>query len=55
MVQQIYQLALGQGHGKGGGGEEWREGGREEMKWWWGGGWGRDGWMDEADLATVME
>lgn len=49
MVQQIYQLALGWGHGKGGSGEE-EKGGREEVKWEGGG-----GRMDEADLATVME
>lgn len=50
MVQQIYQLALGWGHRKGGSGEQGR---REEMKcvhvcvll----------GEVDEADLATVME
>lgn len=45
IVQQIYQLALGWGHGKGGSGEEEREGRNER-------GGGR---MDEADLATVME
>ncbi len=47
MVQQIYQLALGWGHRKGGSEGEGRE--RNEI----GGGVG--GGVDEADLATVME